>query len=129
MPRRRQMEINLPQTHLAVTRRGEKNKAEVLYEVLEMEVPMTAQQQDAYGQIVGDGNAKVTISREVSENNYGSGGKVFVAISLTCHQGQEYINTAVTMAKQLADYYAELHWNELKGKLVQMGIIAPQRTP
>lgn len=122
-------EIRLPQTHMLVTRRADKNKTEVLYEVLETEVPMSSQQQDSYSQIVGDGNAKITISREVSESSYGSGGKVFVAITLTCHQAQAHIDTAVTMAKQLADYYAEQHWHELKAKLVQLGITAPARNP
>lgn len=122
-------EISLPHSKLLVTRRADKNKVEVLYEVLETEVPMSAAQQDAYGQIVGDGNAKITVSREVSEGSYGSGGKVFVAITLTCHQGQQYIDAAVNMAKQLADFYAEQHWNELKQKLVQMGILGPTRNP
>ena len=120
-----QQQLSFPFGKLQVSRRATKDKTEILYEVLEEEVPMTKQDKDAYAQLVGDGNARITVSREVSESSYGTGGKVFVSVSLACHQDQQYIESAIGFATSLADHYMEKHYSELQQKLVQMGVLKP----
>lgn len=119
------MQLSLPYGRVQVSRRATQGKKEVLYEVLEEEVPMSQQDKDAYAQLVGDGNARITVSREASESSYGTGGKVFVSVSLACHQDQKYIESAIGFATSLADHYMEKHYNELQQKLVQMGVLKP----
>jgi hypothetical protein len=119
-------QIEMPFGKMTVTRRAIQNKNEVLYEVLEQEVPMGQQEKDAYAQLVGDGNASITVSREVGEQSYGNGGKVFVSVTLSCHQDKAYIDSAIGFAKNLADFHVEQHYYELKDKLVKLGILKPE---
>lgn len=117
-------ETRNPQVTLTVTRRAEWNKQPVLNEYQgPMEAPMAQEQQDAFKALIGDGKARVTVSREMGESDYGSGGKVFVSVSVECDQSQPFIQAAIEGAKNLAEYFVPLHWAEFREKLVTMGVM------
>ena len=84
-----------------------------------------ADKTDALKALIGDGNSRVTVSREMGEADYGNGGKVFVAVSLTCDQSMQSVETATQWAKYLADKYATEQVGELRQRLVNLGIIRP----
>ncbi len=83
---------------------------------------MSTPQQDYYKSLVGDGLAKVTVSKELSEMSYGNGGKVMVSVSLTCDQSQAGVNGAAGLADQLAVYYLSQHFDQMRGIVSQKGI-------
>jgi hypothetical protein len=91
-------------------------------EVYEGEIDMSQQQAADLKRIVGDGQAKVTASREISHKDYGNGGSVFVSITLTCDQTQETIDYAAQMAGYLADKNATEQHGQLQQRLSQLGI-------
>lgn len=68
----------------------------------ELEVD-TEEEQDRLKRLIGDANAKVTISREISEKDFGNGGSLFVSVTLTVDQSHKGISEGVELAK----YYAE----------------------
>lgn len=117
------MEVVAAPTRMTVHVRYIKDKSEVGHDVFEGEVPMSQQQQDSYKQLIGDGKASVTASKELSESDYGNGGKVFVSVTLTVDQSQPYIESAIGWAKQLADQKAWEAHAEMKNQLLQRGII------
>ncbi len=112
-----------PLTRLVVDRKLYHNDREIDHELYEGEVEMTQQQQDAYKAIIGDGLATVTVSRTLSHKNYGSGGDVFVSVSLKCDQSSDGLATAIEYAKQLAEDRAWNHLDQLRHQLVQRGIV------
>lgn len=92
--------------------------------VYEGEVQFVEQQQlDFYKSLVGDGKARITVSKEVSESDFGKGGKTMVSISLTCDQSANAINGAVAVADQLAVYWVDQHHTNLRQYLYQKGIL------
>lgn len=99
------------------------DKVSAGHDMLEGEVPMSAQQQDWYKSIIGDGKASVTASKELSESDYGNGGKVFVSVTLTVDQSQGCIDAGITGAKALADSKAWEAHAEMKQQLHQRGIL------
>lgn len=99
------------------------DKAVVGHDVFEGEVTMTQPQQDSYKQLLGDEKASVTASKELSESDYGNGGKVFVSVSLTIDQSQGALESGIAWAKMLADQKAWEHHAEMKQQLVQRGIL------
>lgn len=117
------MELEEPRTQLKVRRSYIQNKEQVELELLEGEVPMSQEQQDAYKSIIGDAKAKVTVSREMGELDYGSGGKVFVAVTLTCDQSAQGLQYGIGYAAQLADQVISQHHSEMKQKCISMGIL------
>ena len=93
--------------------------------IYEGEAPdMSQETQDALKSLIGDGNAKVTASRQISESDYGTGGHVFVSITLTCDQSQAAVGSAVQWAAHLAEEYAFKQHPALKKRLAEAGITA-----
>jgi len=45
-------------------------------------------------QFIGDGNAKLTVSMEVSDKEYGRGVSVMASLTLTCNQDDESVKMA-----------------------------------
>lgn len=119
------MHVSHPLTRFTVHHHYIVNKQEVDHDLLEGEVPMSQAQQDAYKGIIGDGNAKVTLSRELSESSFGNGGKVFVSVTLTCDQSQQGLSAAVSLAQSCADHFIWQHHAELRNQLVSRGILKP----
>lgn len=112
-----------PLTKLEVHFRYFNDKVSVGHDVIEKEVPMSAHQQDAYRQLVGDGKAEIVVSKELGEMDYGNGGKVFVSVKLTVDQSQAGLESGVAWAKMFADKYAWEAHEELKSQLRQKGIL------
>ncbi len=120
------MEITEPLTKLVIERRYWADEREVDKEVFQGEVTMSQDQQDAYKQIIGDGLAHVTVSKTMSEKDFGSGGEVFVSISLTCDQSAYGLDTAVHYARHLAEAKSAEHFEEMRRGLYQRGILKPR---
>lgn len=110
-------------TKLRIERSYIQNNAEIDKQVFDGEVEMDPQQQDYYRGIIGDAKASVTASRTLSHKDYGSGGDVFVSVTLTCGQTGQEISSAIDLAKQMAEWKAWQHLEELKTQLVQRGIL------
>jgi len=53
--------------------------------------------------LVGDGQAKVSISMGLSDKDYGSGFDVHVSVSLTCDQDAEVIGLAYESATEVVE--------------------------
>lgn len=123
------MELNLPHTAMVVRRVYVRDKQEIGSEISEGEVPMTQQQQDHYKSIIGDGQARITVGRDLSDTDYGSGGKAFVSVSLTCDQSSAGISGAIQLAQQMADYYIEQHLGQVRQKCYQLQLLKPPADP
>lgn len=123
------MELKLPHTALTVRRVYIRNKTELESEILEGEVPMSQEQQDQYKAVIGDGLARVSVGRDLSESDYGSGCKAFVSVSLVCDQSASAINYAVSLADQMATFYVEKHLNEARQRCYGMGLLKPPVDP
>jgi hypothetical protein len=115
------MKVNL--TKLIVHVYTTVQEQQVQHDVYEGEVSMSQAQQDYYKNLLGDQNASVTVSRELSESNYGNGGKVFVSITLTCDQSVPVMLTAIEYAKGLAEETVWKHHTELRNQLQTKGLI------
>lgn len=118
-------DLDLPHTKLTVRRVYTMNKQEVESEILEGEVPMTQQIQDEYKNILGDAQARISIGRDLSELDFGSGGKVFVSVSLACDQSQAGIARAIQLADYLATGFVQQHFQEMRNRCVQIGLLKP----
>lgn len=75
----------------------------------------------AYAKVIGDGNAKVTISCDVSMKDYGSGSSSMAAVTLTCGQTEAQIREAQELAKGLAMEFA--YKNSLAAKDMYKGLL------
>lgn len=92
--------------------------------VYEGEVQFVEQQQlDFYKTLIGDGKARITVSKELSESDYGNGGKTMVSITLTCDQSSNLIQGAIAYADNLATYWVDQHHANLRQLLHQKGIL------
>lgn len=91
--------------------------------IYEGEAHMSQQQADAYKALIGDGKARVTVSKELSESDYGNGGKIMVSVSLTCDQSYNAVNGAISLANQVATYWADQHHGEMKQLITAKGIV------
>ena len=119
------MMVDEPSTRLVINIRYTKDYAQVDHDVYEGEVRMTQEQQDQYAWALGDGNASVTVGRELSESDYGNGGKVFVSVTLKCGQNSTQIEYALQLAKKLSELRAWEAHQEMKNQLVERGILKP----
>lgn len=92
--------------------------------VYEGEVQFVTQQQlDGYKALIGDGKGRITVSKELSEADFGRGGKTMVSISLTCDQSGDAVNATIQAADVLATYWVDQHHNNLRQLLYQKGIL------
>ena len=89
--------------------------------VYEGEVPV-ADQADLK-QLLGDGMAKVTASKELAKKDYGAGGSVYVSVTLTCDQSMHAIESTAGWARHLATKYCTEEYANLEAQLHQLGII------
>lgn len=76
---------------------------------------------DDISRMVGDGNAKVSVSLGMAEKDFGNGYDVHVSVSLTCDQHSEMIEIAYEAASDIvaemileARGRAEALWEEAK---------------
>jgi hypothetical protein len=110
---------------LSVHRYYLKESKQIDHELFEGELTLPQPQQDAYKQMIGDGLASVTASRELSETSYGRGGKLFLSVSLACDQSEAGIASGIAWAKALVEQKVWEHHAEFKTQLVQRGLIDP----
>lgn len=122
------MELQLPRAALYVRRIYMNNGREVDSEVEEGEAPMSEAQQDQYKAVIGDAQARVSVGRDMSEMDYGSGGKVFISVSLVCDQSQAGISYAVGLAAQMADYFVEQHYQQMRSRCHAIGLLEQPHT-
>lgn len=74
-------------------------------------------------QLLGDGMAKVTASKELSKKDYGAGGSVYVSVTLTCDQSMQALESTAEWAKHLATKYCLDEYKQLEAQLSHLGII------
>lgn len=74
---------------------------------------------DAYQQMVGDGNAGVSVSTDMGVKNFGSGVSAMVTVSLSCNQDQTTLQNALEMAAQMGRWYANKFRDEAEQSLKQ----------
>lgn len=72
---------------------------------------------DAYQQLVGDGNAGVSVSTDMGVKKFGSGAQAMVTISLTCNQDLQTLQQAAELAAQMGRYYAKQYQQQAEGEL------------
>lgn len=84
---------------------------------------MSQQQQDRFKALIGDGLGKVTIGRDLGEKDFGSGGGVFVNVTLTCDQSEAGLRAAIPLAYEIADSYVWHYQRQLKQQLLAEGIL------
>lgn len=72
---------------------------------------------DQYKQLIGDGNASVSVSTDMSVKKFGAGASAMVTVSLTCNQDQQTITAAIDLAAQTGRYYAKAYQQQAEGEL------------
>lgn len=112
-------EVNATAPQITIVLRGEGSERSL---ISEGDLDMSAEEQTQLKSIIGDGLAKVTVSKELSHKDYGNGGSVFVAITLTCDQSPEIIDYAAKAASHHVEKNVVEHHNNLKQTLDQLGI-------
>lgn len=129
------MEISAPTAWLVIRRSVDGHPDEAF--IYEGELPVSqnhqypaaqAQQpappQDPLKSILGDGQAAVTVSKDISHKDYGQGGSVFVSVRLTCDQSVPIIEYAVKHATYFVDKNLEEQYAQLQIQLSRLGVTA-----
>lgn len=120
------MQLDLPFTKMLIhSRVVPPNGPTLEHQVYEGEATMSPEQQDVYKTLIGDGQSRVTVGRDLAEKDYGNGGGVFVNVSLTCDQSQAGINQAIQLAYQIADGAAWHYHEQVKQNLIANGMLRP----
>lgn len=57
---------------------------------------------DELAALIGDGNARVVVSLEMKDSDYGTGFGAHVSVALTCDQSERGVEMAVVAAEELA---------------------------
>jgi hypothetical protein len=117
--------IDLPHTRMLIHARVMSSGGLKDHQVYEGDAVMNQVQQDYYKDIVGDGQARVTVGRDLAEKDYGNGGGVFVNVSLACDQSQAAISQAIQLAYQVADGAVWHYQQQVKQELINRGILKP----
>lgn len=114
------MDLNLPHTKMKVNVHvtGERF-------TYEGDASMSQAQIDYYQNLIGDGKARVSVSRDESEKDFGNGGGVGVTVTLTCGQTHDQIQGAVGLAFQVADNAVRHYGVQIKQDLINRGILKP----
>lgn len=88
---------------------------------------------DAYEQVAGNGLARVTVSTDMGIKEFGTGAGSMVTVSLTCNQDQQTMQTALSLAGQMARWFAkenrQLAENELNVIIEQKKLEAQNQVP
>lgn len=63
---------------------------------------------DIVQKLIGDGSARISVSHNLKDMDYGTGFGVQVTVSLTCNQDAETVEETFTVANSLAVEYAEV---------------------
>lgn len=79
---------------------------------------------DFYQEVVGNGLARVGVTADMADKEYGKGVSCSVYLSLTCNQDQNTINRAAQMASSFALYYVKSQVEAARKEFLQL--TAPQ---
>jgi len=116
------MNDNHPKTRMVIHART--RGKEELHELYEGEAKMSDQQQvDYLKSILGDEKARVSVSCDLGEKDFGSGGGISVTVTLTCDQNTTVVSSAIVLAQQLANNHAWFYHQQMKQHLLQAGIL------
>lgn len=113
--------MNWPKTRMTVDARA--THPQPFHDTYEGEAIMSQQQQDAYKDLLGDEKGKVSVSRDIAEKDFGSGGGVSVMVTLTCDQSRDKVNQAIALAYEIADGACWHYQKQIKQQLVTAGIL------
>jgi hypothetical protein len=116
------MDPALAQTHMTIHARV----VGAFHDTYEGEAKMSQEQLDQYKNIIGDGQGRVTVGRDMAEKDFGNGGGVFVNVSLACDQSTAGIYDATRLAYQIADQYCGYYFDQVRQDLVKRGMVKPR---
>ncbi len=60
---------------------------------------------DKYKELLGDANARVSVSADMALKDFGSGAGAMVTVTLSCNQDQTSIDKAIALAGEMAREY------------------------
>lgn len=83
---------------------------------------------DIYAQLIGDANAGISVSTDMSFKIFGSGASGMVTVSLTCNQDQQTMLTAMDLASQMGRWFVKKHQAEAEAEF-RTHLISLGRTP
>lgn len=91
---------------LPVARVQRNNDKEIYVEQLDL--TEDAKFMDQYKKILGDAQARVSVSADMALKEFGSGAGAMVTVTLACNQDKDSIETAIDLAGSMArDYCVE----------------------
>ena len=75
---------------------------------------------DAYQQVLGNAQARVSVSADVGAKEFGTGASSMVTVSLTCNQVQQTLLSAINLAGEMARWAAKDQLGKTETELQQM---------
>lgn len=84
---------------------------------------MSVEQEEYYQTLLGDTNARISVSRDEAEKCFGTGGGIMVTVSLTCGQTEDKIRKTVALAYQIADEAVKFYTPQIKQDLLDRGLL------
>lgn len=106
-PQQTELEYRLPRIVIAstITIKETGQVITSLYDVRDSDLPRSIM--DEIKQLIGDGNARVTVSADFGIKDFGTGASAMASVSLTCNQDQQTIERAARIAGDLARDFAQ----------------------
>ena len=94
-----------------------------------LEATLTKREQKQIEDLVGDGNAQVTVGMDMKEASYGTGVGCFVSVKLTCGQNETQIEQAHGLAQKLAIKWVDQGYEKAAERLNEILSSDPEETP
>lgn len=111
------MNVNLPSIHISTSYTLDK---EVFTSIGHIDLP--EEYMDKYEKLVGNGQAKVTVSADMSLKEFGKGTSAMVSVTLTCNQDEETITKAIDLGGLIVRPYCKE-----QQKLAEEELVAAQQ--
>ena len=74
---------------------------------------------DMYKKLLGDSNARISVSADMALKEFGSGAGAMVTVTLSCNQDAETIEQAIDLAGKLAREYCVEHQKQAEQELMK----------
>jgi hypothetical protein len=103
------------------------NKGKTTTDRYEGEVPMEVQNYAT--QVLGDGQARISVTADFGMKDYGNGANGSVTISLSCNQDDTTINNVVNTLSIWTRAYAKQHFEAMDKEFQQMFFTKKQEGP
>jgi hypothetical protein len=78
--------------------------------------------QSELARILGDGNARVSVSKNLKDADYGRSYSAHVTVTLTSHQDEETLRKAHALADDLAQEFVQLSFAEAQALYMAHGL-------